>query len=193
MSDNESKAADAQIKFESGTLSLTELQQIFKTIPFELDLVDADDHFKWFSNQEQRTHKRTSDQIGKTLEEIHPAKILPAIKSVISAFKAGTKESVTIPSTQNGHRIMTTYYALRDSEGAYLGTLECTANVDKIIAMSENGAFDAITSASKAPQNGSKPDATTGASASEKMPDLSKMTGGQAPKGMDATTGASKQ
>lgn len=182
MSDDEPFMKDAHVTFPSGTLTLTELQQIFKTIPFELDLVDANDRFGWYSDQSKRNHVRSQDQIGKTLAEIHPAKILPAIKSLIASFKAGDRDSMSIPSTQKGHKIMTTYYALRDDAGAYLGTLECTANVDQVIAMFENGAFDAISGASSKPDKSAAADATTGASAKPKMP-----------KHIDTTTGASQK
>ncbi len=181
--DNEPFTKDAHVTFPSGTLTLTELQQIFKTLPFELDLVDANDRFSWYSDQPNRNHGRSQDQIGKTLAEIHPAKILPAIKSLIESFKAGKQDSVNIPSTQNGHKILTTYYALRDDAGAYLGTLECTANVDQVISMFENGAFDAISGASSQPgKNSNTADAATGSSAKPKMPE-----------NLDTTTGASQK
>lgn len=183
MSDDEPFMKDAHVTFPSGTLTLTELQQIFKTILFELDLVDANDRFGWYSDQPNRNHVRSKDQIGKTLAEIHPAKILPAIKSLISSFKAGKRDAMTIPSTQNGHKVMTTYYALRDDEGTYLGTLESTANVDQIITMFENGAFDAISGASSKPDKAAAPaDATTSASVKPKMPG-----------NIDTTTGASQK
>ena len=35
--------AEAAIKFPTGRLSLVEIQQIFQTIPFELDLIDRRD------------------------------------------------------------------------------------------------------------------------------------------------------
>lgn len=183
MSDDEPFMKDAHVTFPSGTLTLTELQQLFKTLLFELDLVDANDRFSWYSDQPNRNHVRSKDQLGKTLAEIHPAKILPAIKSLIESFKTGKRDSINIPSMQNGHKIMTTYYALRDDAGTYLGTLECTANVDQILAMSENGAFDAISGASSKPNKPAHPaDATTGASAKPKMPE-----------NIDTTTSASQQ
>ena len=172
MPDNEPFLKDAHVTFPSGTLTLTELQQIFKTLPFELDLVDANDRFSWYSDQPNRNHGRSQDQIGKTLAEIHPAKILPAFCQSGLEIKAGKQDSVNIPSTQNGHKILTTYYALRDDAGAYLGTLECTANVDQVISMFENGAFDAISGASSQPgKNSNAADATTGAPAKPKMPE----------------------
>ncbi len=173
MSDDEPIMKGAHVTFASGTLTLDELQQIFKTIPFELDLVDANDRFGWYSDQPNRT-VRSRDQIGKTLAEIHPAKILPAIKSLIASFKAGKRDAMSIPSTQKGHKIMTTYYALRNDDGDYMGTLECTANVDSIIAMFESGAFDAISGASSKP--------TSDAAVKSKMTE-----------NIDTTTGASQK
>lgn len=45
MSIKQPTISDAYVQFPTGRLTLKEVQQIFSTIPFEIDLIDADDRF----------------------------------------------------------------------------------------------------------------------------------------------------
>ncbi|WP_054700276.1 PAS domain-containing protein [Secundilactobacillus odoratitofui] len=181
MSRDEPYVKDAYINFPTGTLSFTQIQQIFSTMPFEIDLIDATDHFAWFSNNPKREHERHVDQLGQTLAQFHPAKVLPIVQGIIQSFRDGTRDVVSAPMVKNGHPVFTQYYAVRDTDGTYLGTMEFTGNVEQIIRFFENGAFDAMSSAS---QSGA--DATTSASTTATP------TKAQAPSTQDATTGASE-
>jgi hypothetical protein len=135
--------ADVYINFQTGRLSLTEVQQIFTTIPFELDLIDHTDHFAWFSNKPNREHVRSVDQVGETVQQCHPARVLPHVMGIINAFKAGTKDVVRVPLYMHGHRVLIQYYALRDVDGTYLGTIEFTGSVEDILGFYEKGAWGA--------------------------------------------------
>ena len=116
---------------------------------------------------------RNFNQLGETYSECHPPKAVPAVKAIIDSFKNGTKDVVARPLMMNGHRVLIRYYALRDVDGHYLGTIEFTGSVDDILNLAENGAWnaDATSSASHghaAPAPVEEPapamDATTGAS-----------------------------
>ena len=164
---------DAYVSFPTGRLSLREVQAIFNTIPFEIDLIDADDRFAYYSDKPNREHVRNVNQLGETYSECHPPKAVPAVKAIIDSFKNGTKDVVARPLMMNGHRVLIRYYALRDVDGHYLGTIEFTGSVDDILKLAENGAWnaDATSSASHghaAPAPVEEPapamDATTGAS-----------------------------
>ena len=50
---------DQQIKLDGGHLSLTELNAIFKTIPQEFDVLDANDIVVWSSMNQDRLFPRT--------------------------------------------------------------------------------------------------------------------------------------
>lgn len=143
--------SDAYINFPTGRLTLKEVQQIFSTIPFEIDLIDSTNHFAWFSDKPNREHVRNTASLGETVQECHPPMAVPAVMSIINSFREGKKDVVTRPLWMNGHRSLIQYYALRDINGHYLGTIEFTGSVEYILNLFENGAWskDATTGASK--------------------------------------------
>lgn len=153
MAVNRPMIEEAYINFPTGRLSLREVQAIFNTIPFEIDLIDATDRFSWYSNKPNRVHVRNVNQLGETYSECHPPKAVPAVEAIINSFKDGTKDVVNRPMTFGGKRVLIRYYALRDVDGHYLGTIEFTGYVEDILQMAENGAWsvDTTTCASKAP------------------------------------------
>lgn len=196
--------SDAYIQFPTGRLSLKEVQQIFSTIPFEIDLIDSTNHFAWFSDKPNREHVRNTASLGETVQECHPPMAVPAVMSIITSFREGKKDVVTRPLWMNGHRSLIQYYALRDINGHYLGTIEFTGSVEYILNLFENGAWskDATTGASKN-TNDSAPeeeepavDASTGASESSDDSDDEENTPVAADERpaeeTDATTGASE-
>lgn len=186
----------AYINMETGRLSLLEVQQIFSTIPFEIDLIDHADHFSWYSNKPNREHVRHVAELGENVQDCHPAKVWPIVKGIIDSFKDGTRDSVARPLVMHGHRVLIRYYALRDEAGNYLGTIEFTGSVESILQAYEKGGWsDASTGASKADgKTGQEPDASTGAS--EETPakaDASTGASEETPTAPDASTGASEE
>lgn len=196
--------SDAYINFPTGRLTLKEVQQIFSTIPFEVDLIDSTDHFAWFSDKPNREHVRNTASLGETVQECHPPMAVPAVMSIINSFREGKKDVVTRPLWMNGHRSLIQYYALRDINGHYLGTIEFTGSVEYILNLFENGAWskDATTGASKSTNDSApeeeKPavDASTGASENSDDSDDEENTPVAADERpaeeTDATTGASE-
>ena len=166
--------SDAYINFPTGRLSLKEVQQIFSTIPFEIDLVDSSDRFAWYSDKPNREHVRNVASLNEPVTECHPPKAVPIVMQIINSFRDGKKDVVTRPLWMNGHRSLIQYYALRDIDGHYLGTIEFTGSVEYILNLFEQGAWD------------KKPDATTGASAHDEG------TTQPAAPAVDASTGASE-
>ncbi len=193
---------DAYINFPTGRLSFKEAQQIFSTIPFEIDLIDRNDRFAWFSDKPNREHVRHVNEINETVDECHPPKALPAVKAIINSFKDGSRDMVERPLIMHGHRTLIQYYALRDVDGSYLGTIEFTGSVEHIISLFENGAFaDVTTGASKhgddAAASETSADAMSAASEDTGAPVDTAADGAAKAKAdaddTDATTSASKE
>ena len=207
MSVKQPTISEAYINFPTGRLTLKEVQQIFSTIPFELDLIDSTDHFVWYSDKPNREHVRNVASLGETVQECHPPLAVPTVMKIINSFRNGEKDVVTRPLWMNGHRSLIQYYALRDVNGHYLGTIEFTGNVEYILNLFENGAWstDGNTGASKhedANDNSVEADsvdASTGASESSddaNADNASEVVATPAPAvnddaDTDATTGAS--
>ncbi|MDM8265760.1 NAD(P)H-dependent oxidoreductase [Limosilactobacillus pontis] len=199
------RISEAYIKFPTGRLSLKEVQQIFSTIPFEIDLIDSTDHFAWYSDKPNREHVRDVASLGEPVTECHPPKAVPAVMAIINSFRDGKRDVVTRPLWMNGHRSLIQYYALRDIDGHYLGTIEFTGSVEYILNLFEKGAWDkggtdASTGASKhedtaeASDDNEVADASTGASESSDD-SMETTTAASEPAGTeetDADTGASE-
>ncbi|MCI1983563.1 MAG: NAD(P)H-dependent oxidoreductase [Bifidobacteriaceae bacterium] len=154
--------SDAYITFPTGKLTLSQAQQIFSTIPFEVDLIDATDHFTWYSDKPNREHVRYVSELGEGVEECHPPKALPIVMKIINSFREGKSDMVQRPLMMHGHRTLIQYYALRDVDGRYLGTIEFTGSVENILRQFEAGAWP--TTEEMAETGGVTPDATSGAS-----------------------------
>lgn len=199
------RISEAYIKFPTGRLSLKEVQQIFSTIPFEIDLIDSTDHFAWYSDKPNREHVRDVASLGEPVTECHPPKAVPAVMAIINSFRDGKRDVVTRPLWMNGHRSLIQYYALRDIDGHYLGTIEFTGSVEYILNLFEKGAWDkggtdASTGASQhedtaeASDDNEVADASTGAS--ESSDDSTETTTAASEpagtEGTDADTGASE-
>ncbi|MBB1078360.1 NAD(P)H-dependent oxidoreductase [Limosilactobacillus sp. STM2_1] len=206
MSVKQPTISEAYINFPTGRLTLKEVQQIFSTIPFELDLIDSTDHFAWYSDKPNREHVRNVASLGETVQECHPPKAVPVVMKIINSFRNGEQDVVTRPLWMNGHRSLIQYYALRDVNGHYLGTIEFTGSVEYILNLFENGAWstDGNTGASKHEDSADNQvaeesvDASTGASESNDNDDTTTpSTTVTAPvsttetESTDATTGAS--
>ena len=207
MSVKQPTISEAYINFPTGRLTLKEVQQIFSTIPFELDLIDSTDHFVWYSDKPNREHVRNVASLGETVQECHPPLAVPTVMKIINSFRNGEKDVVTRPLWMNGHRSLIQYYALRDVNGHYLGTIEFTGSVEYILNLFENGTWstDGNTGASKHEDanddsvEADSVDASTGASESSddaNTDNVSEVGATPAPvvnddADTDATTGAS--
>ncbi|GGA69439.1 PAS domain-containing protein [Ornithinibacillus halotolerans] len=48
------------------------MDAILNLLPFEMGFCDADDLFRWYSNNPDRVHRRCTEAIGRHVLELHP-------------------------------------------------------------------------------------------------------------------------
>lgn len=134
--------ADATIQFGSGRLTLQEVDAFFRTMPYELDYIDASDHYVWYSPNPWRDEDRLQGRLNHHFFGCHPKRVLPMVKQVLELLKSGQKEVVESPQVIGGHRTLIRYYAIRTVAGHYLGTLEVTEDVEHIAHLVEQHTFE---------------------------------------------------
>ncbi len=78
---------------------------------------------------------RTKNVIGKKVQNCHPQKSLDTVNRIVAAFKAGTKSHADFWITLNDHMIYIRFFAVRTTEGKYLGTVEVVQDVTDIRAL----------------------------------------------------------
>ena len=152
---------DAIIQFKTGKLALKQIEAILSILPFEIDFIDKNDKFIYFSNQPQRIHPRTADQLDSELNLLHPDNVLPRVHQMVTALKNGTNDKFEIISGK--HHTYNGYFAVRDDDDNYLGILVFTGQLDYFINLiDQKPSFDqvlgtdATTSASQATYDPSK-------------------------------------
>lgn len=149
---------DGYIEFNSGRLSCRDVDALFRTMPYELDYINADDQYVWYSPNPWRDDGRLQQRLNHNVNGCHPKRVLPMVHDVIAQLKSGKKDMIESPQIMNGDRTLIRYYAVRTVNDHYLGTLQVTEDVEHIAQLTEQHAFE------HGIVEGRIPDATTGAS-----------------------------
>lgn len=128
----ETKDINGTIKFENGSLTPEEIRGIFEVIPGEVSFVDKDDKVRFFSKGEQRIFTRTKAVIGREVSNCHPPSSVHMVDKIVDDFKSGKKDSEDFWIQMGDKFVLIRFFAVRNQQGEYLGTLEYVQNVGPI-------------------------------------------------------------
>ena len=111
------------------TFSTETLEAIFDTLPVDLTFVDDTDTVRYYSRGDQRIFKRAPAVIGRQVKNCHPQKSLHKVEQVVSDLKSGRRDVAEFWIDLKERKIYIRYFAVRDKQGKYLGTLEVTQDI----------------------------------------------------------------
>lgn len=120
------------IKFETGLLSAKEINEMFNNMPFDITFIDKDDIVKYFTMGKERIFARTKAVIGRTVQNCHPPASVHIVEKMIEDFKSGKKDHEDFWIRMGSLYVYIRYFAIRDDDGTYLGTMEVTQNIQPI-------------------------------------------------------------
>jgi len=120
------------LQFETGSLSKEEAEAILDTLPIDISFIDKDDRVKYFNKAEKRIFVRTKAVIGRTVQMCHPQESVHIVNRIIEAFRKGEKDSAEFWITLDNRLVHIRYFAVRDKDGKYLGTMEATQDLTDI-------------------------------------------------------------
>jgi len=120
------------IPLNTGSFNINELEALFKTLPIDLTFVDKDDKVKFFSLGPDRIFTRNRAILGRDVRMCHPPSSVNVVEKILSDFKDGSENSAAFWLTIQGKFIYIEYFALRDSSGSYLGTIEFTQDLTRM-------------------------------------------------------------
>ena len=120
------------VRFETGILSSEEISGILNTLPGDMTFIDKDDVVKYFSAGEDRMFARTKAVIGRTVQNCHPPSSVDTVDKILSDFKSGKKDSESFWIKMGDLYVLIRYFAVRDKDGNYLGTLEFSQDIGPI-------------------------------------------------------------
>jgi len=123
---------EEMLQFETGSLSKEEVEAILDSLPVDISFVDKNDAVKYFNKADKRIFVRTKAVIGRKVQLCHPQKSVHIVNKILEAFKTGKKDSAEFWITMNNRLIHIRYFAVRDKDGKYLGTMEVTQDLTDI-------------------------------------------------------------
>ncbi|GHH99294.1 DUF438 domain-containing protein [Neobacillus kokaensis] len=127
--------SEGYIRLETGILSLKQLELILNHLPVDITFIDHEDVVRYFSHGKERIFARTKAVIGRTVQNCHPPKSVHVVEELLKDFKAGRKDSEDFWIKFQDKYVYIRYFAVRDENGKYIGTLEFTQNIAPIQAI----------------------------------------------------------
>ena len=127
-----SPSSSGRIQMPTGSFQLEELINAFSTLPFDLTFVDKDDTVRYFSPGKDRVFERSRTILGRKVQYCHPPKSVHIVNQILADFKSGDQDQARFWIQMGPRLILIIYYALRDDDGSYHGTLEVTQDVTGI-------------------------------------------------------------
>ncbi|MCP4566705.1 MAG: DUF438 domain-containing protein [FCB group bacterium] len=123
------KKPDTRVQFPSGSMSLDEMTAVLNTLPFDLTFVDKNDEVRYFTQGKERIFDRNVAILGRKVQMCHPPSSVHVVEKIVEDFKSGKHDQAPFWITLGGKFIHIEYFAVRDSEGEYMGTLEVSQNL----------------------------------------------------------------
>ena len=118
---------ETRIHLPGGSLTLSQLTAMLNTIPLEITFVDIDNVNRYF-NEGPKVFKRPGMALDREVFTCHPPKIEEQVRRIIGEFRAGNL--VPVWMDKGGRTFLVTYYAVRDKQEQYLGTLELVQDME---------------------------------------------------------------
>jgi len=123
---------DSFFSSSTGHLSLEQLQLFLDYLPIDCTLVDKDNKVVYFNRPKDRIFPRSPSVIGRDVRHCHPAESVDVVDAIIQAFKDHQRDEARFWIEMRGKFLYIRYFALRDANGNYQGTLEVSQDVSDI-------------------------------------------------------------
>ena len=121
-----------------GQLDKHILEALLETLPVEFSIVDQNDKVLAWNRHETRIFKRPEGVLGRDVRNCHPKGSLHKVEQILSEMKSGKRDKaefwidLKIESEIEPQKILILYFALRDTEGEYVGCLEVSQNITQL-------------------------------------------------------------
>lgn len=97
--------------------------------PLDLTFVDAEDRVAFFSEGPDRIFARCKAIIGRKVQHCHPPRSADTANKILEDFRSGRQNVAEFWINFQGKFAHIRYFAVRNAEGKYLGTVELTQDL----------------------------------------------------------------
>jgi uncharacterized protein len=120
------------VQLPTGNVTIQQLTQVLSTLPVDLTFVDVDDRVGFFSEGPNRVFARSKAIIGRKVQHCHPPRSVDVVDRILNDFREGRQSVAEFWINFHGRYVHIRYFAVRDEEQRYLGTLEVTQDITGI-------------------------------------------------------------
>jgi len=125
-----SESGDSElIQLPSGSFTKTELQAILNMLPVDMTFVDKNEKVKYFSQGKERIFHRSRAILNRDVKLCHPPSSVHIVEQIQEDFRSGSQDHAPFWINMKDKFIHIEYYALRDDDGNFLGTLEVSQDL----------------------------------------------------------------
>jgi DUF438 domain-containing protein len=127
--------ATGALMLPTGNVSLEQLAAVFSTLPLDLTFVDANDRVAFFTEGPERIFPRSKAIIGRKVQHCHPPRSVETVDQILNDFRAGRQNVAEFWINFHDKFVHVRYFAVRNSDGGYLGTVELTQDLTPLRAL----------------------------------------------------------
>lgn len=122
------------LNLTTGALSPQQVDLMLGALPIDFSFVDEHDEVRYYSEGE-RIFPRSPGVIGRKVQNCHPPNSVHKVQQILDAFRAGEKSVAEFWIEFHGKFVHIRYFAVRDADGTYRGTVETVQDVTAIRAL----------------------------------------------------------
>jgi len=126
------KGSENKVNLGSGSLTSEQLILLFSNLPVDITFVDENDEVTFFSEVKERIFPRSRAIIGRKVQNCHPPESVHIVNEIVDAFRQGKKDYADFWIQFRERFVLIRYFALRDAQETYKGTIEVTQDVTGI-------------------------------------------------------------
>jgi DUF438 domain-containing protein len=121
-----------KIFLSEGGLTQEQVNLMLTHLPIDITFVDENDRVAYYSASQHRIFPRSPAIIGRHVQKCHPSKSVHVVEKILSEFKNGNRDKAEFWLQLEGKFIHIRYFAVRDSEGNYKGTMEVSQELSEL-------------------------------------------------------------
>ena len=129
-------STDDKIHLPTGVLTAEQFNLIFNHLPVDITYVDENDTVRFYSNPPNRIFPRTPAIIGRKVQFCHPPESVHVVERIVESFRKGEKDVASFWFHMGPKFILINYYAVRNANKEYKGTLEVSQEISDIQSIS---------------------------------------------------------
>lgn len=120
------------LSLTTGHLTPEQVDLMLLHLPVELSFVDENDEVCYYSQVEHKIFPRSPGVIGRKVQNCHPRASLDKVQRILDDFRSGKQSDAHFWIETRDRFIYISYFAVRDADGTYKGTIETVQDITGI-------------------------------------------------------------